>query len=260
MSNEFDFFEIYPKVDVYKNLLPDSKRLAEIVKESEKSSGGRYYLREWDQWSVFGSYTQQKHNDSEPRELGKMHDDEKYLSDSVYSAYTKAISNYVQRHNLVLPEGACLLTSSFSKYDTNVDNMKNNMSMQYHTDYIISEREMPGPKFFLTCTTYLNDDYVGGEIEFLMDGKQYPYKPESGDILVFPSIEPYFHGVKTITSGEKFFVRNFVSYPYGGSEEWIRNQKHYGAVRWAKMEEERLEKENPKSMRYINMGDNYGNN
>lgn len=260
MSKEFDFFEIYPRVDVYKNLLPDSQRLAEIVKESAKSSNGKYYLREWDQWSVFGSYTQQKHNDSEPREYGEMYDNEKYLSDSVYEAYTKAISDYIKRHNLTLPEGASLLTSSFSKYDTNVDHMKNNMSMQYHTDYIISERDMPGPKFFLTCTTYLNDDYVGGEIEFLMDGKQYPYKPQSGDILVFPSIEPYFHGVRTITSGEKFFVRNFVSYTYNGSEEWLRNQRHYGAARWAKMEQDRLEEENPKSMRYLSMENNYGNN
>ena len=260
MNNELDFFEIYPKVDVYKNLLPDSQRLAEIVKESAKSSNGKYYLREWDQWSVFGSYTQQKHKDDEPREYGEMYDDEKYLSDAVYEAYTKAISDYIKRHNLTLPEGASLLTSSFSKYDTNVDLMGNNMSMQYHTDYVIGEAEMPGPKFFLTCTTYLNDDYVGGEIEFLIDDKQYPYKPESGDILVFPSTEPYFHGVKTITSGEKFFVRNFVHYTYNGSEEWLRNQRHYGASRWAKFEQERLEKENPTNMKYINMGYGLENN
>lgn len=254
MSNEFDFFEIYPMVDVYKNLLPDSKRLAEIVKESHSSSKGKYYLREWDQWSIFGAYTQQKHDPNEAREYGQMYDDEKYLSDSVYAAYSKAISNYITRHNLTLPPGASLLSSSFSKYDVNVDIMNNNMSMQYHTDYIISERDMPGPKFFLTCTTYLNDDYVGGEIEFLMDGKQYPYKPDSGDILVFPSIEPYFHGVKTITSGEKFFVRNFVSYPYDGSPEWLEKQKYYGAVKWAQMERERVEKENRGNMRYLDMG------
>lgn len=259
MSNEFDFFEIYPKVDVYKNLLPDSKRLAEIVKDSYYSSKGKHYLREWDQWSIFGAYTQQKHDPNEPREYGKMYDDEKYLSDSVYMAYSKAISNYIARHNLTLPPGASLLSSSFSKYDVNVDVMNNNMSMQYHTDYIISERDMPGSKFFLTCTTYLNDDYVGGEIEFLMDGKQYPYKPDSGDILVFPSTEPYFHGVRTITSGEKFFVRNFVSYPYSGSEEWLNNQRYYGAVKWAKMEQERIESENPGNMRYINMEQTNGN-
>jgi hypothetical protein len=260
MNNELDFFEIYPKVDVYKNLLPDSKKLAEIVKASHASSKGKYYLREWDQWSIFGAYTQQKHDPSEPKEYGQMYDDEKYLSDAVYEAYTKAIYDYITRHNLTLPPGASLLSSSFSKYDVNVDTMNNNMSMQYHTDYIISEKDMPGPKFFLTCTTYLNDDYVGGEIEFLIDGEQYPYKPDSGDILVFPSIEPYFHGVKTITSGEKFFVRNFVSYLYEGSEQWLNNQKYHGAVKWAKMEQERLDIENPTNMRYIKMGDNYGNN
>lgn len=260
MNNEFDFFEIYPMVDVYKKLLPDSQKLAEIVKRSADSSQGKYYLREWDRWSIFGSYTQQKHDPNEPREYGPIYDEEKYLSDSVYTAYSKAIFDYVKRHNLTLPEGSTLLSSSFSKYDTDVDVMNNNMSMQYHTDYIIAERDMPGPKFFLTCTTYLNDDYVGGEIEFLMDGKQYPYKPDSGDILVFPSTEPYFHGVKTITSGEKFFVRNFVSYPYSGSEQWLSNQKYHGAVKWAKMEQERLDNENPKNMMYVDMGNVNENN
>jgi hypothetical protein len=260
MSKEFNFFEIYPKVDVYKNLLPDSQKLADIVKRSAESSEGKYYLRKWDQWAVFGTYTQEKHDPNEPREYGQIYDDEKYLSDSVYDAYTKAIADYTERHNLKMPDGAKLLTSSFSKYDTNVDLMKNNMSMQYHTDYIISEKDMPGQKFFLTCTTYLNDNYVGGEIEFLIDGKTYPYKPQSGDILVFPSIEPYFHGVKTVTSGEKFFVRNFVSYPYAGSHDWLEKQKYYGALKWAKMEQERVDKENPGNMRYINMEENNGNN
>jgi hypothetical protein len=147
------------------------------------------------------------------------------------------------------------MTSSFSKYDPNLDTMNNDLAMQYHTDFVIVEKDMPGPKFFLTCTTYLNDDYDGGDIIFYIEGEEkvLPYKPQAGDICVFPSEPPFFHGVKTIKNGEKFFVRNFISYPYDGSPEWLANQKYYGAYKWGKMEEARIEREGKGSMKYIDI-------
>lgn len=250
MNNNIEFIEILPKVLVYKNLLTNSKELVEIIKESEKNSNGKYFLQKWTPWSVFGSYTQNKHDDSYSREYGEMYDKEKYMSDSIQKAYETAYSDYIQRFDVKLPEGAELTSSSYSKYNPNFDPMKNDLTMQYHTDYIMSEKDMPGPKFLLTCTTYLNDDYEGGDIEFFVDGKYYPYKPASGDILVFPSEAPYYHGVRTIKNGEKFFVRAFIQYYYDGSPEWLWWQRYYGAHRWAKMEIERVEKENPSKMMY----------
>jgi len=114
---------------------------------------------------------------------------------------------------------------------------------------------MPGPKFFITCTMYINDDYKGGDIEFFVDGKLINHKPKAGDILIFPSEEPYYHGVKLIEDGYKFFVRNFVMEPFEGTKEWLDNQKKYGAYRWALMEQERIEKEDPKNMVYIHNGE-----
>jgi hypothetical protein len=49
---------------------------------------------------------------------------------------------------------------------------------------------------------YFNDDYVGGEVEF----KNYvgsPYKPNAGDLLIFPSSPEYLHRVLPIESGTK---------------------------------------------------------
>jgi len=251
MEFNMTYKELYPLVDVYNGLLPDVDELYEIMQESEKTAEGKYYLRSWDQWSVFGTYAQQKHEDSEPREFGEKYDKEKYLSDRVYEAYNLAINDYLERHNITLPPGAELMSSSFSKYKDDVDLMDNNMAMQYHTDFIISEREMPGRKFFLTCTTYINDDYEGGDIEFYIGGKLYNHKPKAGDILVFPSTEPYWHGVKTIRSGSKYFIRNFITFSYEGSEEWLKMQRYYGAVKWAEMEKARLEKQNPYAMMYL---------
>jgi len=244
--------ELYPRVDVYKNLLPDVDRLYEILKKSELDSNGKFYLRKWDRWSIFGTYTQEKHESSEEREYGHQYDDELYLSNRIYEAYSAAINDYVARHQVQLPAGSTIMTSSFCKYDENVDRMDNDFTMHYHTDFIISEREMPGPKFLLTCTTYINDDYDGGEISFFIDNKIIDYKPVKGSILVFPSFEPYWHGVREIKNGNKFLVRNFITYTYEGSPEWLNNQKRYGAYKWAKMEQERIEKETGKTMLYLN--------
>jgi hypothetical protein len=252
-NEEYTSFEIYPNVRVYQNLLPDANKLYEIMKRSEKESEGKYFLRKWDKWSVFGSYTQIKQDDPyESREKGLIHDEEKYLSERINKSYSIAIEDYKKTYNVVLPENAVLMTSSYSKYDPGFNPANNGLTMQYHTDFIISEKDMPGPKFFLTCTMYINDDYEGGDIEFYIDDKFYPYKPRAGDILIFPSGDPYYHGVRTIKNGEKFFVRNFIQYYYDGSKEWLDKQKYYGAYRWAKMEAERIEKESANNMKYAN--------
>ena len=245
------YIELYPKIDVYTGLLPDVDKLYKTMKQSESDADGKYFLRKWDKWSIFGTYTQQKSHESEPTEFGERYDEEKYLSDRVYEAYNAAINDYLARHQIELPEGSTLMSSSFSKYDEKVNIMKNNLTMQYHTDYIIPEKDMPGNKFFITCTTYINDDYDGGDICFYIDEKFINHKPKAGDILIFPSTEPYYHGVKAITKGNKFFIRNFITHPFNGTEEWLENQKKYGAHTWAKMEEERLEYENPRAMLYI---------
>ena len=250
-----NYTELYPKILVYTDLLPDADRLYKTVKNSEENSDGKYYLRKWERWSVFGTYTQEKHKEDEAREFGPVYDEEKYLADRVSEAYSLAIDDYVERHNIVIPEGGKLMTSSFSKYDSDLDVLKNNMTMPYHTDYIISERAMPGNKFFLTCTTYINDDYDGGDICFYVSGNFINYKPKAGDILVFPSTLPYYHGVKTIKNGNKFFIRNFITYPFGGTKEWLSKQRELGAPRWADIERERLAYENPRNMLYVYNGE-----
>jgi hypothetical protein len=110
---------------------------------------------------------------------------------------------------------------------------------------------MPGEKFHTTCTFYINDNYNGGDIEFYVNGDITNHKPKAGDLVVFPSTVPYFHGVKTIPDGNKFFIRNFVMTDYDGSPEWLANQKRYGAYRWAKMEFERIENEDKRTMVYL---------
>jgi hypothetical protein len=254
--SKLDYVELYPKVDIYRNVLNDPSQLYEVMNESEKTSEGKYFLKTWDPWAHFGTYSQKKdlREVSEEVQQEEMFIKEKKFVEEVEEAYNKVILDYVERHNIELPEGWHFSGCSYSKYHANIDTLDNSMTMQYHTDHITSQKDMPGDKFFITCTMYINDDYEGGDIEFYVDGKLINHKPKAGDILVFPSTEPYYHGVKTINTNEKFFVRNFIMTPHNGTDEWLENQRRFGAYRWAKMEQERIDHDDKRNMVYFQDG------
>jgi predicted 2-oxoglutarate/Fe(II)-dependent dioxygenase YbiX len=253
--NDITFDEIYPNVLVYRNMLSDPKKAAEIMSKSEAEGEGKYFLKKWTPWAEFGTYTQSKWGDElNDADKSQQYEDEKDLFEEINNAYNKAISHYKFYTGLKLPEDAYFSGHSYCKYFDEIDDLKNNMTMQYHTDYIISQKDMPGPKFHTTCTFYINDNYDGGDLEFYIDNNIINHKPKAGDLVVFPSTDPYYHGVKKITNGNKYFVRNFVMTVYEGSEEWLKNQKTEGAYRWSKKEFERIEKEDNENMIYLSNG------
>lgn len=254
--NKLEHVEIYPKVDVYRNVLKNPEQMYKVMSDSEKTSEGKYFLKAWDPWAHFGTYTQKKDmREILPEQMSdEMFIKEKAFVEEVEDAYTKVLMDYIERHGIELPDGWRFSGCSYSKYNPQINTLDNNMTMQYHTDHITSQKDMPGDKFFITCTMYINDDYEGGDIEFFMDNTLINHKPVAGDILVFPSTEPYYHGVKTIEKKEKFFVRNFVMIPFDGTEEWLKNQKTYGAYKWAQMEADRIKYEDPRNMRYLENG------
>jgi hypothetical protein len=254
--DNLEWEEIYPGVIVYRNMISDPKKAYNTMMKSEESSEGKYFFKKWDAWSTFGTYTQAKFgSEAEDSEKGEMFNEEKELFDEIAVSYDKAISHYFKHTGISIPEGAVYSGQSWCKYFNKIDTLKNKMTMQYHTDFVISEKEMPGRKFHTTCTFYINDNYNGGDLEFYVNGDVTNHKPQAGDLVVFPSTEPYFHGVKTIPDGNKFFIRNFVMHDYAGSEEWLKNQREFGAYRWAKKEFERIEYDNPRNMLYL-QGDN----
>jgi hypothetical protein len=119
------------------------------------------------------------------------------------------------------------------------------MSMTYHTDTHQYDTERGGNHFILTITMYLNDDYEGGELTFLNedDGDVIHYRPKAGDITVFPSAVPYWHGVERVESGDRYLVRTFLAKEFEPSDLWKKNAEHYGLEEYKKMEYERISKE-----------------
>ncbi len=136
---------------------------------------------------------------------------------------------------------------NIAKYITNLEHHKD-YAMMHHTDYQREFAYNPGLKFGITAVFYLNEDYDGGEVMFrfldendrLVIKKDYSYKPSAGDILVFPSGPPHYHGVKAVTSGEKYIIRNYWRYEYPGHPLWLKLQEKYGEDIWRQLEDQRL--------------------
>lgn len=125
-------------------------------------------------------------------------------------------------------------TDEVDKYDTTQGKAGSTkeMTLPFHTDFYQGDALEPGLKAEYTVTMYLNDDYKGGEIDFrIFNGTdkemrlegyslkaidpnygeipEVMYRPQPGDIIIFPSRPPFYHGVRRVESGMKYFVRMF---------------------------------------------------
>jgi hypothetical protein len=138
-----------------------------------------------------------------------------------------------------------------------LSNKDQEVGMRYHSDYMREQGHAPGYKFIITCTIYFNDNYEGGEIDFVMRDKLVKYKPEAGDLLVFPSGHPdyltedgmpYLHGVMPSYNNNKFLSRMYWQKYQKGTDEWYKKEKEFGKEVWAGMQkdlEEQFKKDHP---------------
>lgn len=267
-KTDFDIF--YPKVHIYKNLLPNAKRLVEILKQSSEDRSTSLYFNQWDDWFTFGQTIggirfNPIYPDLIDQERKK---EEEGLVKELENAFSVATQHYMSYHNVVREDHWTTMGPSICRYVSDMEHCGiDYLSMKYHTDYDYIRGDEPGDKFAITCTMYLNDDYEGGEMWFNLKGnasdafgeERVPekdimaYKPKAGDVLVFPSGHPdvlseestYFHGVSRTKKSEnkqsdKLFIRSYHLIPFPGTDEWLSNQKKYGADVWEKMEIERI--------------------
>ena len=265
---KFDIF--YPRVHIYKNLLPSASRLVEILKESGEDRATSYYFNGWDKWWVFGETIGGiSFNPIYPELVdGKKKAAEEILVKEIEDAFATATQHYMRYHDVVRQNHWTTMGPSICRYISEMDHCGiDYLSMKYHTDYDFIRADEPGDKFAITCTMYLNDDYEGGEMWFnlkadasdsfgeekIPEGEIMAYKPEAGDVLVFPSGHPdvlsedstYFHGVSRTGKSEsrqsdKLFIRSYHLIPFAGTQEWLSNQEKYGPEVWEKMETERI--------------------
>ena len=253
---DLTYKEVYPRIFVYTNLFPDHQALHKIMQRSEEQSRGKGIYTEWTDWFVFGTYCHSRTTAYSIDEIQKevrngvdydfnLYRDELNLYERLNEAVTAAISNYTAVNNVIIPKKSYITNQNIARYNPEVDT-GNGRTMQYHTDYNIGEWYWPGEKFLLTATTYMNDDYEGGELMFSVGSDTFTYKPNAGEIVVFPSgsplypgNEPYFHAVEKIKNNSKFLVRMYLKHSAEGEQKWYDGEQKYGKEAWYKIAKER---------------------
>jgi hypothetical protein len=256
-----NYKEIYPKIFVYTDLFPDAKNLHDIMKMSEKRSDGRGIYTEWTDWFIFGKYCHSRSNDQVLFEIDQdiknkkeynfdLYRQELILYNRIKESVNSAISHYIAINNVPVPVSSHITEQNIGRYDPGVDSGEGK-TMQFHTDYSIGEWYWPGEKFLITATTYMNDDYDGGELMFSIGSDIISYKPKAGEIVVFPSGspiypggEPYFHAVGGIKNGDKSLVRMYLKYVTDGEPKWYKGEEKYGKEEWYSIAKSRAEGHN----------------
>ena len=273
MINNYDVnnkLTVFPRVTVYQNLLQDVDKVLKIVKKSESNKNNKYMFNNWTSWRAnwdgMSMHTEKDITDFTPSK-DQEYLDQEFLHSRLSEAYSFAYKDYFKdypENSGVWPdiikdwnfENNMRWTKSgitFLKYFQDNEELKKHdpenglyhLSMNYHTDTNHQNLDARDSKLIITITFYLNDDYDGGEISFYngTDNKVYNYKPKAGDITVFPSFEPYYHGVLPFSKNDRYLIRMFFMYNFEGTKDWLANEEKYGKELWFEMEEDRLSKE-----------------
>ncbi len=244
---------IHPKVHVYRGAIKESSAIVEYLRT----------LSTWNKWWIFGEILSQVPGvpnaswDKFPSRTEWDSHIQRILSENNNSQFSQVVSSienyfyeatkdYVETYSINLDNWMHEIPS-FNVYHPNPEDQPGSLTMSYHTDYQKEKEDARGHKFKITCTMYLNDDYEGGGLSFVYTEdptdptkyQKFDYQPTKGDILVFPSGENYYHGVKKLISGDRYIVRTFWHEYFPGTPEWLAGEAEHGVEAWAEMEKER---------------------
>jgi signal peptidase I len=243
-----------PKIIVFHNVVSDCKGYIDFYETNMP----------WDGWFRFGSQISVEaimhgpliKNIPEFPTIEEWHNsmvEDVYIFDRLDDPYKQELSKsmysaskfYVEYTNHTQPSWV-MRPWALAKYTPEMDVIvDDHLAMHYHTDYVLRDADSPGEKFAITAVFYPNDEYDGGEISFRLLGeegvlKQIDYKPKAGDIVMFPSGHPYYHGVRRVLRIPKYITRMYWLYTYEGSDEWHELNAKYGSEKFAELEKERI--------------------
>jgi hypothetical protein len=238
---------------IFKNALKNGKDLIEYFEKN----------REWQDWYLFGTNASVSEHSCEfssfpeiedfDKQISQYHADRNksesdiYFENQINHLFYEATKLYIEENNVDF-DNWIYSGWNIAKYTQPEDQAYDSYNMAYHTDYQRELEHVPGVKFGITAVFYLNEGYTGGAINFKIFAdkelqiieKEFAYNPGEGDIIVFPSNHPNYHGVDATTEGDKYIVRTYWRYNYPGSNKWIEMQQKYGKEKWQEMEDERI--------------------
>ena len=208
------------KVYYYKNVIPNHKELVSLIDSTDLDELGDS-ITKWSEWTscsgqhyVYGAEKRISPTDEEkmlPIENNKV----SYIFNTINDAFYKVCKDYAESMG-DMDEPNLFPIFMIKKY-------KAGTFMGAHFD-----QQEGDTRLRYSLVMYLNDDYEGGEISFIikdpkgiLEGPRPPedydqakemglldiaLKPEAGSILIFPSSPPYHHTAHLVKSGFKYMV------------------------------------------------------
>lgn len=182
-------------VDIFENVWPNPQETIQLI-EAECSDGesGAY----WQQAETVGGGAYQKIRTNK----------------ILYVTHLANVSNNPLLQNVHNQFNVTLLATTIEyakKYNIHGE--------LYHEEYSLLKYEEgqeykahydagPTANRTMSAVLYLNDDYEGGEIEFIHMGIK--IKPQAGMLVIFPSSYPYAHIAHPITKGKKYALVTWI--------------------------------------------------
>lgn len=198
-TEEFDYEVLDLGLVLYKNVIDSPQRIIDTVNSIDERfmgnahSGSFTQVEPWKNWSYGDTvFCQQKFfpKAEDIQEKDFYFEDQKSVSTALYSALDRTADHYT---NVLYPFAG----QNIKNREYNIHLLKYGAGgfLPAHQDHGISSR-------VLSTVMYLNDDYEGGEIEFVNSNVK--IKPPAGSVIFFPSNFLYVHEVHPIVSGFRY--------------------------------------------------------
>lgn len=189
--------EIYAdKIYYYKNVIDSPSQLISKIEESDSQLTDADPISPWTDWIASGGGEQYvfgdiKHTDETKLNTGS--DVSLSIHGTLKTALETVGKDYAAQLGIAYIDP---MPVSISKYRTGAD-------MGPHVDDYGQKGVLP----LMSAVIYLNDDYEGGELRF--PNQDVMIKPEAGSVIVFPSVEPFYHQSMPLKTGTKYMVPAF---------------------------------------------------
>jgi predicted 2-oxoglutarate/Fe(II)-dependent dioxygenase YbiX len=182
------------RIFYYEGIIEDPSSLVELIEATDETLTENDAIHKWNTWKaskeldtdedyIFGY---QKQTDS--TRLGTSSQQVKHIYNTLYNTLLLAGDHYFEALGIEKVSPSPL---SISKYVIGA-------SMGPHVDYHGESDIEP----IMSGVIYLNDDVRGGELHFR--DQEITIKPKAGSIVIFPSVEPYYHESLPVESGVKY--------------------------------------------------------
>lgn len=183
----------FDKIHYYQGILEDPSTLVNLINNTDSELNDNTSITKWKKWSasndeyVFGEQKTINPSIEQETDISLL-----YINKQIKNAIYKGSEAYAKEYGLDL---GYLTPLSISRYHVG-------KHMGSHIDSYGDDRSP-----ILSVVLYLNDNYDGGELYF--KNQNVNIKPTAGSIVIFPSVEPYYHESREIQRGTKYMSPGF---------------------------------------------------